>query len=94
MDMKNYTAKQNVRGRYLAKCKKGSPTRDYCARKFGKQGVPNAKKKPLSICVLLFMTLLRAHCQIDIAEGFIAGQDLAKKQCDSTGIALDCCQLH
>lgn len=44
-------------------------------------------QKKLSICVLLFTALLRAHCQIDIAKGFIAGQDLAKKQCDSTGIA-------
>lgn len=43
-----------------------------------------SKQKELSICILLFTALFRAHCQIDIAEGFIAGQDLAKKQCDST----------
>lgn len=92
MDMKNYTAKQNVRGCYLPTCKTGRPTRDYCASKFGKKG--SQTQKNLSICILFFTALLRAHCQIDIAKGFIAGQDLAKKQCDSTGIAPDCCQLH
>lgn len=90
--MKNYTAKQNVRGCYLAKCRTGRPTTDYRACKFGEKGVPNAKN--LSTCFPLFTALLRAHCQIDICKGFIAGQDLAKKQCDSTGIAPGCCQLH
>lgn len=58
----------------------------------GEKRVLNRKK--LSICILLFTALLRAHCQIDIAKGFIAGQDLAKKQCDSTGTAPNSCQLH
>lgn len=65
MDMKNYTAKQNVRGCCLATCKTGRPTRDYCSRKFGKKGVPNAKN-PLNLCSLVYGTvkssLPNRHC--------------------------------